>query len=331
MSPLSTTRAWPSGGVIAAVKVLVEDRLCPVAASVVEINTFLQGRLATFGLDCVAAVNAASWLNEAGLLGDSPSRPGKPLRDLLRAGKIKNAEQRPPAANDRWFVLSSPSGTPQPLPTKAVIGERIAHPAHVAAVGLATGRRLCTPEEFRRALLALDREPAVSAARDWPRGLRDLALCGLYSWWVDSAGADQLSDGLGVPIRGGRIYAGQTGATKWPSGRRGSQTLATRIGRNHLHGSIRGSTFRMTLAACLATPLSLTKIGKKRLDPASELRLTAWMKQHLAVAVFGFADPDPLGNLEHLVLTELDPPLNLAGMAETTTRVALSRKRALVT
>src|SRR6185369_16326052 len=43
---------------------------------------------------------------------------------------------------------------------------------------------------------------------------------GLYSWWVDQAGAADLSRGLGLPVAEGLIYAGLAGGTRWPSGRR---------------------------------------------------------------------------------------------------------------
>jgi hypothetical protein len=64
-----------------------------------------------------------------------------------------------------------------------------------------------------------------------------------------------ISTGLGQQIDPGRIYAGQTDATKWPSGKAGSMTLAKRIGRNHLAGRIDGSTFRLTLASILEAPV----------------------------------------------------------------------------
>src|SRR3977135_3895586 len=95
-------------------------------------------------------------------------------------------------------------------------------------------RRRATSAEVRRALRDLDVAPTRVAARDWPGGLHGLDQVGLYSWWVDAPGATDLLHGLGHRIRRGRIYAGQTGATKWPSGKTGRATLARRIGGNHL-------------------------------------------------------------------------------------------------
>jgi hypothetical protein len=54
-------------------------------------------------------VEAAVWLDEAGVLKDSRTRPGLPLRELLRAGKIPHAEQRPPFPNGRWFIVRAGS------------------------------------------------------------------------------------------------------------------------------------------------------------------------------------------------------------------------------
>ena len=52
------------------------------------------------------------------------------------------------------------------------------------------------------------------------------------------------------------------------------------------------------------------------------------MRKHLEVAVLPFLYRDSLGDLEHNVLAELDPPLNLDGMATTPLRATLARLRA---
>ena len=303
----------------------------PMSASQREITDFLQRRLAILGREDATAVQAARWLDEAGLLSDSASRPGKPLRDLLRAGKIEHAEQRPSASNGRWFIVSqTASSFERDIPAAGRIASTAPRLSPIADMGRTRRAPSCNPQDVQRALAALDREAIKVLARDWPGGLRELDQPGLYSWWVDTAGAEHLSQGLGEPIAAGRIYAGQTGATKWPSGKRGSRTLAERIGGNHLNGRIRGSTFRLTLAACLLEPLTLSQIGAKRLDPTSEVTLSVWMRAHLAVAIMPFSERDELGDLEHHLLNELDPPLNLDGMAQTLARSALSRKRAVL-
>jgi hypothetical protein len=180
-----------------------------------EITAFLQSRLAMLGLEDVAAVQAAQWLDDAGLLGDSSSRPGKPLRDLLRAGNIGCAEQRPPTPNGRWFIVNGRSASyVHRDPTRRADRAPAPQPAVVVEARGVARRRWCTPAEVQRALAALDRDVIKLPARDWPGGRRDLDQPGMYSWWVDTAGAEHLSEGLGYPIAAGRIYAGQTGATK---------------------------------------------------------------------------------------------------------------------
>lgn len=191
----------------------------------------------------------------------------------------------------------------------------------------AARRQRCTPQEVAAALTALDaRTERVTAAR-WPGTLKGLDQPGLYSWWTDRAGATDLSAGLELELAPGRIYAGLTGATKWPSGKVGKMTLGDRIGRNHLRGTIRGSTFRRTLAALLRQRLGLRLSAAGRLAAESEGLLSGWMRDHLAVAVYAFAERDALASLEHEVLATLDPPLNLDGMAPTPVRSRVARLR----
>jgi hypothetical protein len=56
------------------------------------------------GLGEVSAVEAAQWLDKAGLLSDSETRPGLPLRQRLWRGEIGGGEQRPPLPYGRWHV-----------------------------------------------------------------------------------------------------------------------------------------------------------------------------------------------------------------------------------
>jgi len=66
------------------------------------ISRVLQEQLRARNRPEVTAVEAAEWLDEAGLLKDSRHRPGLPLRRLLRAGMIEGQHQYP---NRRWFVM----------------------------------------------------------------------------------------------------------------------------------------------------------------------------------------------------------------------------------
>jgi hypothetical protein len=66
-----------------------------------QINQLIQGKLERNHQSEVTAVEAAQWLDQAGILKDSTHRPGLPLRNLLRAGLIEGQKQMP---NGRWFI-----------------------------------------------------------------------------------------------------------------------------------------------------------------------------------------------------------------------------------
>ena len=66
------------------------------------INLHLQQRLELDWREEVRAVEAARWLDKAGLLPDR--KGGLPLRNLLRAGRIAGQQQRPDKKNGMWFI-----------------------------------------------------------------------------------------------------------------------------------------------------------------------------------------------------------------------------------
>lgn len=66
-----------------------------------QVNQFIQAKLRERMQTSTTAVEAAGWLAQAGMLKDSKTRPGSPLRNLLRAGKIIAARQE---MNRRWFI-----------------------------------------------------------------------------------------------------------------------------------------------------------------------------------------------------------------------------------
>lgn len=143
-------------------------------------------------------------------------------------------------------------------------------------------------------------------------------LPGLYAWWVDEPGASALTSGLGHHVDPGLIYAGLAGATRWPSGQRSSNTLRGRLIGMHRDGPVNFSTFRQTLAVAL----TLMVDGR-----ADEGALTEWMRLHLAVVWRSTDHPDSLAAVEHAVLKQLDPVLNLRGMPRTDLRMELTRRR----
>ncbi|MCW2748677.1 MAG: hypothetical protein JWP10_1819 [Nocardioidaceae bacterium] len=142
---------------------------------------------------------------------------------------------------------------------------------------------------------------------------------GLYSWWVDEAGAQALSDGLGHKVSPGLIYAGQAGGTHWPSGTASSQTLRSRVGQQHLAGSVHDSVFRLSIASILRRPL--------RLRSTEDPRITEWMQDHLSVVVCAVDDVDNLNRIKLGMLDQLDPPLNLDQRESTGIRIMLRDMR----
>ncbi|MEX1263848.1 MAG: GIY-YIG nuclease family protein [Actinomycetota bacterium] len=185
----------------------------------------------------------------------------------------------------------------------------------------------CADQDVLVAVESLQVRPHIMPASSWPGEEVGIQEAGLYSWWVDEAGAADLAEGLELPVAAGRIYAGQAGATRWPSGTRSSATLVGRIRSQHLGGNIYGSTFRLTLASSLAKSLALTGTGDKRLAAGGEKRLSAWIQEHLSVAVHPYPNRDASENLEHRVLEQLDPPLNLRGMDPSPLRERLKGAR----
>ena len=146
-----------------------------------------------------------------------------------------------------------------------------------------------------------------------------LSRPGLYSWWADDQGAADLGAGLGHHLQPGMIYAGLAGATRWPSGKRSTNTLWSRIAGMHLGRRHEFSTFRRTLGSVLA--------AQHGVDDIDEAALTSWMNTHLRVLAVPHDDPDTLGRLESEVLKSLDPPLNLQGMESTPVRSQLTELR----
>jgi hypothetical protein len=123
------------------------------------INAFLQTELRRRRIDEAAAVDAARWLDTAGLLNDSGSRPGLPLRNLLRANRIQGGTQRPPTSHGRWYIerLDAPRPGAQTGATNAR-RKREARSAPVAggdAGAAARRRRERAAKKYRAAAIEL--------------------------------------------------------------------------------------------------------------------------------------------------------------------------------
>lgn len=175
-----------------------------------------------------------------------------------------------------------------------------------------SGERDTAFDDSKMLTQLLRQSAAVSPDEFLAAGKQATDRPGLYSWWVDEAGAATLSSGLGLTVAPGLIYAGLAAATRWPSGQRSKNTLWLRIATMHLAGNHEFSTFRRTIGAILAAEIGSTDVD--------EQALSEWMRAHLRVVAISFDDRDELGRLEKRVLTALDPPLNLLGMASTPVR-----------
>lgn len=183
-----------------------------------------------------------------------------------------------------------------------------------------------SPAEVDHIVALLQDHSNTVRAGDFPSNPAAVKQPGLYAWWADEDGRAVLATGLGCTLDP-LIYAGLAGASKWPSGKPSHTTLQSRVSGLHLHGNIRASTFRHTLAAILRELLHLHVIAPNRLTKAGEQELSAWMAHHLCVAVYPFSDRDALGSIEQEVLARLDPLLNLAGRPLTPMRAHVKALR----
>lgn len=132
---------------------------------------------------------------------------------------------------------------------------------------------------------------------------------GLYA--ISGAATAWVTLGLGDPPDDRPLYVGKS-----------EDSLVTRDVKTHFAtGRTGSSTVRRSLAGLLAGALELhaqprnpAKPGHYAnfgLEPASDARLTAWMIEHLRLAVWPSPAGAHLGDVETKVLAMLVPPLNL--------------------
>lgn len=148
--------------------------------------------------------------------------------------------------------------------------------------------------DVERLVADLDRGRAVDPGA-FPTDRDAAARPGMYAWWGDAHARSVLGPVLdfGLPDL---LYVGQAGATRWPSGKRSSATLGSRIGTQHIRGNARSSTFRLTLSCLLLNVLHLEASGGGRLDQASNRAVSNWIAEHLRVAIAPYDDRDTLGS-----------------------------------
>lgn len=161
----------------------------------------------------------------------------------------------------------------------------------------------------------------------FPKDLQNTSQSGLYVWWADGEATGLLSQPFGE-LMSEMIYAGETGATRWPSGRRSNATLYSRIRNCHISGNVKSSTFRETLSAILLSPLGLRLVRPRVLAADANQRVSEWIRKHLQVSVQPYPDRGTLKVVEECLNLNLvlDPPLNLKGMQSTTVRERLKKQ-----
>ena len=137
---------------------------------------------------------------------------------------------------------------------------------------------------------------------------------GLYGWWFDSSLPEVPRGGCHKFNGKDLLYIGIAPPKDRPI-RRGSATpVKRRLWRNHLRGSVRISTLRLSLAALLKDQLDLEfyRDSGDRVCMAKEheQNLTAWIEDHAGISVVHHDAPWQLE--EALVRNGPPLPLNLS-------------------
>jgi len=136
---------------------------------------------------------------------------------------------------------------------------------------------------------------------------------GVYGWWFDRDLDMVPRDGCREKEGKHLLYVG----IAQPDQRKGRSRAAAkdRLWRNHIRGSVRISTLRLSLAALLADRLGLAffrdKRGRVRMEKSDEDKLSAWLNQHAAISVAQHDDPWALERM--LIAAGPSLPLNLDG------------------
>ena len=137
---------------------------------------------------------------------------------------------------------------------------------------------------------------------------------GVYGWWFDNRLPLVPRDGCIEREGKHLLYIGIAPPKNQPV-RRGAPTpVKSRLWRNHLRGTARTSTLRLSLAALLEQELELAfwrdKRNRVRMDRHYEDRLSEWISKHAAISVVQHDEP---WSLEEMLVRNGPPlPLNLS-------------------
>ncbi|UWR16303.1 GIY-YIG nuclease family protein [Sulfitobacter sp. M368] len=137
---------------------------------------------------------------------------------------------------------------------------------------------------------------------------------GLYGWWFDDSLPEVPSGGCREFDGKHLLYIGIAPPKDRPI-RPGSATpVKRRLWRNHLRGSVRSSTLRLSLAALLKDQLCFDFYrdarGRVRMAKDHEEQLTTWIEEHAGISVVHHDAPWQLE--EALVRNGPPLPLNLS-------------------
>jgi hypothetical protein len=181
-------------------------------------------------------------------------------------------------------------------------------------------------DDFHIRLAAALYDPAnAERCATFPLDPSGVLEAGIYAWHGDPEADRALDAVIGAPLH--PLFVDAAGAVSLRTGRARAATLESAIGRTHLRGSTQASSFRRSLAAVLWDELGLRCDRPKRLDRASNARLTVWMLEHLRVVTIAFGDRFALAQAAEAVRQYLDPPFNLVGYPHRPARNVIRARR----
>ncbi|WP_282130071.1 GIY-YIG nuclease family protein [Roseobacter litoralis] len=137
---------------------------------------------------------------------------------------------------------------------------------------------------------------------------------GLYGWWFDGNLPFVPRDGCIAHKGKHLLYVGIAPPKDGPARSNSSTPMKRRLWRNHLNGTVRSSTLRLSVAALLQHDLNLAfwrdTRRRVRMDREHEAKLTAWIERHATVSVMQHENPSSLE--EKLIKRGPPLPLNLS-------------------
>jgi hypothetical protein len=153
---------------------------------------------------------------------------------------------------------------------------------------------------------ALLGEPVTLPVAHQPTGGGVPAQPGLYAWWAATGAIPGITGPPHPSVPLELLYVGIA-----PSRATSRARLRSRVLGNHAGGNTGASTLRRSLAALLTDSEGYRTRWTSRtiLLPEDELRLTAWMREHLFLT--WAVHPEPWA-VEREVIARLTPPLNQA-------------------